>query len=427
MNSDSNKYTASSDWSRPLPGIFWRLLLSRCRIDASGLRRWQLWIWWSRPRSFSEWITTFRDLITFPLDILLGTIRTARLYGSKVKHEHCIPIHTQIKDMLALRIKSKLPYKRYYQMQLFLPDRKPLADQFFFETGKLFQVLSLHFQKSTDFQIFLDKRTFESWCIKYGFPSVKTLVEFTDNNVVRRSPEPFPPVNLISKLTDGEGGKGIELWRHQTYNGVSSWTNGAIQASSCEDLESYLAANAARLGRPFILQPFLTNHPVVRAMGNGSLCTLRIMTISKQQRDAETLLVVLRMPTGTSAADNFDSGGLAAPVDIQSGMCGKAVYKNDGYPARHLEHHPDTGERICGQTLPYLTESVNLVLQAHNTLSPKWPVIGWDVAILDDGPVLVEANHMPCPALAQIPTGIPLGSTRFVDCLLDQMRTSFNI
>jgi len=365
--------------------------------------------------------------MTFPLDILLGAIRTARRYGSKVKHEHCIPIPAQLKDMTALRIKTRLPFKLYYQLQLFLPDRKPAADQFFFETGKLFQVLSLRFQESSDFQIFLDKRMFEAWCVKHGLPSVKTLVEFVDNKVVRRSPEPLPPVDLISKLTNGEGGKGVELWRHHAYNGISSWTNGTIEARSCEELESCITSNAARLDRPFILQPFLTNHPVVRAMGNGSLCTLRIMTISKQERDAEILLVVLRIPTGASATDNFDTGGLAAPVDMQTGKCGKAVYKKDEYPPRQLDFHPDTGKPIFGQTLPYLTESVNLVLRAHNTLSPKWPVIGWDVAILDDGPVLVEANNMPCPAVAQIPTGIPLGSTRFVDCLLDQMRRSFHV
>lgn len=423
-----DKQRSTPYWYRPVPGLFWHTILSRSRNDASGLRRWQLWIWWSHPRSFSEWITTFRDLMTFPLDILLGAIRTARLYGRKVKHEHCIPIHTQLKDMLVLRIKSKLPFKLYYQLQLFLPDRKPAADQFFFETGKLFQVLSLRFQESSDFQIFLDKRMFASWCIKHGFPSVKTLAEFADNNVVQRcSPEPFPPIDLISKSTNWEGGKGVELWRHHAYNGISSWTNGTIEARSSEELASYIASTAARLDRPFVLQPFLTNHPVVRAMGNGSLCTLRIMTISKQERSAEILLVILRIPTGTSATDNFDTGGLAAPVDIQSGNCGKAVYKKDGYPVRQLELHPDTGEPIFGQPLPYLTESMNLVLRAHNTLSPKWPVIGWDVAILDDGPVLVEANNMPCPAVAQIPTGIPLGSTRFVDCLLDQMRTSFHV
>lgn len=365
--------------------------------------------------------------MTFPLDSLLGTIRTARQYASKVKHEHRIPVHTQLKDMLALRVKTKLPFRLYYQLQLFLPDRKPAADQFFLETGKLFQVLSLAFQESGDFQIFLDKRSFEAWCIKHGFPSIKTLAEFADNKVVRRSPEPLPPADLISKPTDGEGGKGVELWRHRINNGISSWTNGTIEARSCEELESCIASTAARHNRPLILQPCLSSHPVVRAMGNGALCTLRIMTISKQVGDAEMLLVVLRMPTGTSAADNFDTGGLAAPVDIQSGKCGMAVYKKDGYPARKLALHPDTDEPLFGQTLPYLTESVNLVLRAHNTLSPKWPVIGWDVAILDDGPVLVEANHMPCPALAQIPTGIPLGSTRFVDCLLEQMRTTFHV
>ena len=54
-------------------------------------------------------------------------------------------------------------------------------------------------------------------------------------------------------------------------------------------------------------------------------------------------------------------------------------------------HHPDTGNTIEGSVLTGWKEAVSVVLRAQQAL-PELRATGWDVAITEDGPVLVETN-----------------------------------
>lgn len=53
--------------------------------------------------------------------------------------------------------------------------------------------------------------------------------------------------------------------------------------------------------------------------------------------------------------------------------------------------HPATGATIVGVQLPYWPEVLALVTKAHESID-NLHTVGWDVAILESGPVIVEAN-----------------------------------
>ena len=123
---------------------------------------------------------------------------------------------------------------------------------------------------------------------------------------------------------------------------------------------------------------------------------------------------VLRMARNpTAAVDNFHAGGVAASVDIATGKLGKATGGAWGATAGGwFDRHPTTGVRIEGRELPFWRESVELVRRAHRLAFSDQVVIGWDVAILRDGPCLVEANKGPDLDIIQRVGGKPLGSQR---------------
>jgi hypothetical protein len=126
------------------------------------------------------------------------------------------------------------------------------------------------------------------------------------------------------------------------------------------------------------------------------------------------------MPTGKAMVDNFNAGGVAAPVDLATGVLGPGVarYLTDG----SFDTHPTSGAPITGFALPLWSDAVALALRAHDCF-PWVPFVGWDVVISSDVPRLLEANMTWSAELYQRPQGKPMGSTQFTQVYLEHYRS----
>ena len=67
---------------------------------------------------------------------------------------------------------------------------------------------------------------------------------------------------------------------------------------------------------------------------------------------------------------------------------------------QEFECHPVTGVRFDGFQIPCFEEAKELVLKA-SLESDKILVVGWDVAISEDGPVVIEGNRRPGLGIVQ--------------------------
>jgi len=136
------------------------------------------------------------------------------------------------------------------------------------------------------------------------------------------------------------------------------------------------------------------------------------------------VFAVCKIPTGAAATDHMAFGGVAAPVDLATGRLGRGVRKDEGKFITPCERHPDTGAVIAGFQLPDWERAKQLVLRAHEALD-RIACVGWDVALLDDGPVIVEGNDNPGSASSQMPTGVALAETPIVPALVAHLRAAF--
>jgi hypothetical protein len=121
------------------------------------------------------------------------------------------------------------------------------------------------------------------------------------------------------------------------------------------------------------------------------------------------------MAHGELIADNFAAGGLAAPVDLARGTLGLA--RRRARPFVPVEEHPDSGHPIEGTAVPFWNEALDLAIDAHREFRDMASV-GWDVAITESGPVLVEGNAIWGVDSAQITHQRPLADTAVPACLL---------
>ena len=101
--------------------------------------------------------------------------------------------------------------------------------------------------------------------------------------------------------------------------------------------------------------------------------------------------------------DNFNSGGMVAPVDEATGIVRapaidktKVLYQN----------HPATGSPIQGFQFPFWEEAKEMVRQAAGRVDGMG-YIGWDIAFAPDGPKIIEGNNFPGHDIYQLPEHTP--------------------
>ena len=213
--------------------------------------------------------------------------------------------------------------------------------------------------------------------------------------------------DLFVKPSRGRGGEGAGLWRHSA-EGYRLQDGAPV---SPEQLVQHLSAVSKRT--TLLVQSRARNHAAIADLSNGALCTARIVTMRTESGGHEAVCALFRMAVGDNRlVDNFHAGGIAAPIDVATGTLGAAT--DWGLRPRHgwKTRHPDTGGQIENRVLPLWAETRALAERAHAAFDDRH-IIGWDMAILSDGPAIVEANGGPDTDMHQRVSREPLGNQRF--------------
>jgi hypothetical protein len=151
-----------------------------------------------------------------------------------------------------------------------------------------------------------------------------------------------------------------------------------------------------------LLEEYIVQHIELSNLSPSGLNTLRIVTTLNDENEVDILGARLRISVN-SHVDNLAAGNIAAPVDIKTGVVnGPGVYSDITKKAEKT--HPITGSQIEGFKIPFFNEAVNMVLDAalHDQSNRS---IGWDVAISNTGPSILEGNHDWCKLVWQLPVG----------------------
>lgn len=392
--------------------------------DIAELNAWARRAWWAGRRSPRQKARGCLELALTPWQSLREAAHAFGEYSRFVSRQFGIPRHRQLARLVTARVRHGLDPIAFYRLQLFSPDRWSRAGWYVLsrDTGLILRWLVAETPGYP--RVFGDKRVFEAWCTRHALPAVPTLVSFDGGRVIGGAmPDgSLPPVDLVSKPANWQGGHGVVGWMYRDGWYVGS-EGGELDAPA---LVAELARRSAAIGRPILLQRMLRNARSEAGLTSGGLCTVRLTTIRHPGRDPELLFALYRMPAGGSVADNFASGGLASPVDLATGRLGRAIRKEARVMPAPADRHPDTGVPIEGHVLGQWPAAVNLALGAHAAIDWKGvPVIGWDVALLENGPVLLEGNNIPCITGSQMILGAPLGDTALVACVNAHLRERF--
>jgi Sugar-transfer associated ATP-grasp len=174
-----------------------------------------------------------------------------------------------------------------------------------------------------------------------------------------------------------------------------------------------------------VVQPRLENNRALADISNGALATARVFTIRNELGQYEATNAAFRMAIGkNNVVDNFHQGGLATAVDLKTGQIGLATDMGIRPDVGWRDTHPVSGIRFAGRILPDWSEAVALACAAHAAF-PQHVIVGWDVAMLEDGPCIIEGNAKPDLDIHQRVERRPLGDQRIATLIALNVKQAF--
>jgi hypothetical protein len=159
--------------------------------------------------------------------------------------------------------------------------------------------------------------------------------------------------------------------------------------STAYELRKWIVGNDG-----YMLCELIESHPYSSEIFPHSLNTIRILSIVDDS-GPYIVAAVHRFGNKDSApVDNWSSGGLAAPIDLDSGILSEATM-NPVFTSGDLKRcktHPDTGAVIEGAVIPNWPQVCRSIARMAEQLA-FLPYLGWDIAIAPDGGFrVVEIN-----------------------------------
>lgn len=153
-----------------------------------------------------------------------------------------------------------------------------------------------------------------------------------------------------------------------------------------------------------VVEQYLVQHPELSSLAPDSVNTVRIVTVSSKDFPVndngdhfDIAYAALRIGGESSVVDNFHSGGMVAAVDLQTG---KVITNAVDVRGKVYREHPVTGKKINGFVIPMFDEILDMAKAACGDIEGY---LGWDIAVTENGPVLIEVNTKPAVALLQMP------------------------
>jgi hypothetical protein len=144
----------------------------------------------------------------------------------------------------------------------------------------------------------------------------------------------------------------------------------------------------------WVMQPILKAHEAIRAVNSSALNTTRIVTVLDRERPV-FLSGFQAFATGSMEIDSWSDGAIYVGLDYHGSCLRGNGFSHPSVTGKTISvAHPGSGILFDGYHVPFLREAVDICTRAHVYLYNSF-IIGWDIAITDDGPLVLEANEKP--------------------------------
>ncbi len=188
------------------------------------------------------------------------------------------------------------------------------------------------------------------------------------------------------------------------------------------DLEAKLDAYFKLMVKgSYVHTQLIEQHEAINKIHSKSVNTLRIITIVTQEQHVEFIGGFYRFGVGNSDVDNATSGGFTVGVHMDTGTLKAEGHYLMEFGGATITKHPDSGVVFKDFQIPFYETILELLKHALSVFPDR--LIGWDIAITTDGPVIVECNSYPHIPLSDMAYGGML-KNKHMRALLDEVKAA---
>lgn len=156
-------------------------------------------------------------------------------------------------------------------------------------------------------------------------------------------------------------------------------------------------------GKSAMLSEVLGKHPLIfealikqtaqfSSFNSSSVNTVRFMTTLYPNGEAKVIATFIKIGRAGSCVDNAGSGGnVDVCVDVETGKIQYAIQYDGWRKISEIEKHPDSGTQLNGVVIDNWEQIKADVIRFQQAM-PWCKAAGWDIAITDEGPLVIEVN-----------------------------------
>lgn len=342
--------------------------------------------------------------------------------GPKLAAREGVSLARQVQDLRALAFDYRLEPRVYYMQELYRAPLDLLAPAVLgrYESKNwLFKALSRHRRRmrgeKPPYVSLNDKKEFTRRCTAHRVPTPPLLLTASKGVITWHAERADLDRDLFVKQRYGRGAQNTATFRRVSgllYSDAKGrfMTLGAVMRFLSE------RSRKAKL----IVQPCLANHPLLADVAGQSLAVVRVFTcLDRNDRPVVThgmLRVLGKLEPAWPTVAEF-----GASVDLATGRLGPMVGDKRALALAKYDRHPVTGAEIAGRILPHWP-AIMVAARAAHSAHPERTVVGWDIALCPDGPVVLEGNSRPDVAFLQRAHHVPIGFSPLAPLLLDHVR-----
>ncbi|EGR4133334.1 hypothetical protein IG521_11450 [Vibrio cholerae] len=304
----------------------------------------------------------------------------------------------QIKEMVTLSLSIKYwphNYFKYggYKKNVSIDDIKLYATGLIFSEFRRKHLNDIRYAAFAD-----DKFLFHKCMSSSGIPTAKMINVIKYNSITKQVTgiAGEAAIDILDSITsdsivvkpviDSQQGSGVYVIKvnHST---DKQFEISGVSYSSVELINKLFFNSIC----DYLIEEKINQHSFNLKFHSHSVNTVRVDTLLTKSGEVIINSAYLRIGRNGRNVDNWSGklGGIGVNINIDNGTLGECGID---YSRKIYTHHPDTQICFSGLTIPYWNDIIDIVKKAALEL-PKLRSLGWDVALTENGPILLEVNR----------------------------------